>query len=221
MITIHHLNNGRSHRIVWLLEELELPYEIVLYQRNPATLRAPAELQNVHPLGKSPVLTDGDIVVAESGAIIEYLLERYGNGRLQPTVGTAEWLSYRYWMHYAEGSLMPALVLKLVFRRVVQRVPFLIRFVAKAIAKGAENAVFDPQLLRHGKFCEARLGDAPWFAGNTFTAADIQMGFPVEVFLARSGMAEGMPHLVAFAEKIRARPAYQRAIARGGPLRLS
>jgi glutathione S-transferase len=221
MITVHHLNNARSHRILWLLEELELPYEIVRYQRDPVTMLAPPELKAVHPLGKSPVVTDGDVTIAESGAIIEYLTERYGDGRLVPAPGTAERQAYRYWMHYAEGSLMPSLLLKLVFRRIANGVPLLIRPISRGIAKGAQAAFVDPQLKLHGAYCNEALGKSPWFAGTEFSAADIQMGFPVEVFLARSGLADTTPNLIAFAEKIRTRPAYQRAITRGGPLHLS
>lgn len=221
MITVHHLNNSRSHRILWLLEELDLPYEIVRYQRDPATMLAPEALRRVHPLGKSPVISDGDVVVAESGAIIDYLVSRYGAGRLIPPEGTPERLRYTFWLHYAEGSAMPPLLLKLVFRTMATRAPWLIRPIAAAIAAATEKAFIDPQLKLHGGYWEAELAKAPWFAGADFTAADIQMSFPVELFLVRAGITGNISHLKDFAAKIQARPAYQRAIARGGALQLS
>src|SRR4051794_21840615 len=136
MITVHHLNNSRSQRVLWLLEELELPYEIVKYQRDPKTMLAPASLRAIHPLGKSPVITDGEATLAESGAILEYLVEPYGRGAMSPPPGTGAYRRYRYFMHYAEGSLMPLLLMKLVFAKVKTDAPFLIRPVAKAIAGG-------------------------------------------------------------------------------------
>jgi len=218
MITVHHLNNSRSHRILWLLEELGLPYEIVRYQRDPATMLAPEALKRVHPLGKSPVITDGDLVIAESGAIIEYLVTRYGAGRLIPPEGTPERLRYSFWLHYAEGSAMPPLLLKLVFRTMATRAPWFIRPIAAAIAAATEKAFIDPQLALHGGYWNAELAKTPWFAGSAFTAADIQMSFPVELFLARAGVTDNIDRLKAFAAKIQARPAYVRALARGGEI---
>jgi glutathione S-transferase len=221
MITVHHLNNSRSHRILWLLEELDVPYEIVRYQRDPATMLAPEALRRVHPLGKSPVISDGDLVIAESGAIIDYLVSRYGAGRLVPPEGSPERLRYTFWLHYAEGSAMPPLLLKLVFRTMAKRAPWLIRPIAAAIAAATEKAFIDPQLALHGGYWEAELAKTPWFAGDEFTAADIQMSFPVELFLTRSGITSNIAHLTEFAATIQARPAYQRAIARGGELHLA
>jgi len=219
MITLHHLNNSRSHRVLWLLEELELPYEMVTYQRDTKTMLAPPDLKAVHPLGKSPVITDGGLVLAESAAILEYLQEEYGNGRLAPSAGTAEHRRLRYWMHYAEGSAMPPLLLRLVFDRVANGpMPFFIRPVARAIAKGANRAFIGPQLELHLNYMEQELSKSEWFAGADFSIADIQMSFPLQAAQARAGLNESRPRLAAFLQRIQARPAYQRAMERGGPV---
>jgi glutathione S-transferase len=217
MITVHHLNNSRSQRVLWLLEELGVPYEVVRYQRNPATMLAPKELRAIHPLGKSPVIADGGKTIAESGAIIEYLLETYGKGQLVPPPGTPEKLRFTYWLHYAEGSAMPPLLLKLIFGRLPRGVPALLRPVAKLISKGALGKLIDPQLSRHMSYWETELSASPWFAGDNFTAADIQMSFPVEAAAARSGMMDDKLRLKDFLARIHARPAYQRALKTGGP----
>jgi glutathione S-transferase len=217
MITVHHLNNSRSQRVLWLLEELGVPYEIVRYQRNPATLLAPQELRAIHPLGKSPVITDGERTIAESGAIIDYLLEVHGKGRLMPEPGSPAKLRYTYWMHYAEGSAMPVLLLKLIFQRLPKGVPALLRPLARLISTGAMRQFVDPQLARHMSYWETELAGLPWFAGRDFSAADIQMSFPVEAAAARSGLMDDKPHLKDFLTRIHARPAYQRALERGGP----
>ena len=220
MITVHHLNNSRSQRVLWLLEELGVPYEIKRYQRDPQTMLAPPSLRAVHPLGKSPVITEGDLTLAESGAIIEHLAER--EGRLAPTLGSPEWKRYRYWMHYAEGSLMPPLLLKLVFDRLGKaKAPFFARPIVKAIAAKAKNSFIQPQLDLHLDYLESELGKSTWFAGEEFSAADIQMSFPVEGAAARGGLDSRRPRLMAFLERIHARPAYQRALERGGEFRLS
>jgi glutathione S-transferase len=219
MITVHHLNHSRSHRVLWLLEELELLYEIKRYPRDPKTMLAPAGLKAVHPLGKSPVITDGELTLAESAAILEYLLERYGNGRLAPQSSSAEYRRFRYWMHYAEGSAMPPMLLKLVFDRVATGpMPFFIRPVARAIAKGANRAFIGPQLKTHLDYMEAELGKSDWFAGDAFSAADIQMSFPIEAARARAGLDESRPRLMNFLQRIQQRPAYKRAVERGGPV---
>jgi glutathione S-transferase len=220
MITVHHLNNSRSQRVLWLLEELGLPYEIVKYQRNSRTMLAPPELKRIHPLGKSPVITDGGRTIAESGAIIEYLLERYGNGRLIPAPGTEERLRFTYWLHYAEGSAMPPLLLKLVFLRLPHApIPALIRPLVRMIAKGAQEKFIDPQLRMHLSYWNDELSRHAWFAGEEFTAADIQMSFPVEAAVARSG--SGAEDTVGtWLRRIHTRPAYQQALRRGGEFRL-
>lgn len=220
MITVHHLNNSRSHRVLWLLEELGVPYEVKRYQRE-ASLRAPAALRAIHPLGKSPTITDDDRTVAESGAILEYLVERHGQGRLVPAVGTPQHLRYRYWMHYAEGSLMPPLVLMLIFRQMPrQPMPALARPVVRALANTAIDTFVQPQIHQHLTFVEGELAKTEWFAGGEFTAADIQMSFPVEAAAARGGLDATRPHLWSYLQSIRERPAYKRAIEKGGPLEL-
>jgi len=221
MITVHHLNNSRSQRILWLLEELELPYEIRRYARDPKTMLAPPELLAIHPLGKSPVITDDATTVAESGAIIEYLIERYGNGRLIPPVGTPDRLRYTYWLHFAEGSAMPVLLLKLIFDRIeTGPMPFYAKPIARGIAGKVSAGFIRPNLQRQLAFLESELSDREWFAGALFTAADIQMSFPVEAAQARAGLDQSRPRLMRFLERIHARPAYQRALAKGGPFAL-
>ena len=216
MIVVHHLENSRSQRVLWMLEELGLPYEIRLYKRQPS-LQAPDELRAVHPLGKSPVITDGDLVIAESGAILEYLVERYGEGRFVPPAGSPDRLRYRYFLHYAEGSLMPLLFLKIVFMKLPERVPFLMRPVASAISAGADKALLGPQLASHFAFLEGELKGREWFAGD-FSAADVQMSFPLEAAGARGGLDRArLPNLGALLDRIHARPAYKRAIEKGGP----
>lgn len=218
MIVVHHLNNSRSQRILWLLEEMGLPYEIKRYQRDPKTLLAPPELREVHPLGKSPVITDGDVTMAESGAIIEYLADRYGQGQWLPGPGTPGRLRCSYWLHYAEGSAMPPLLLKLVFNRLATSpAPFFVKPLLRGIATKVQRSFVDPQLKLHLDFLEGELAKSPWFGGDAFSAADIQMSFPLEAAAARAGLdAATRPRLWDFVQRIRARPAYQRAIERGG-----
>ena len=218
MITVHHLNDSRSQRVLWLLEELGVPYEIRHYQRDKATMLAPESLRQVHPLGKSPVITDGNVTVAESGAIVEYLVERHGNGRLVPPAGSPEHLRWRYWLHFAEGSAMPPLLLKLVFARVANaKVPFFVKPIARGISARVLSTLVDPNLQRQFDFLEAELGRSDWFAGSDFSAADIQMSFPLEAAAQRAGLDHSRPRLMDFLKRIHARPAYQRALERGGP----
>ena len=218
MITVHHLNNSRSQRVLWLLEELALPYEIKHYQRDSQTMLAPESLRQVHPLGKSPVITEGDVTVAESGAIIEYLVERHGNGRLVPAAGTPERLRYRYWLHFAEGSAMPPLLMKLIFDRIAStRMPFFAKPIARGISSKVLSSFVAPNLNRQLDFMEGELGRSAWFAGDQFSAADIQMSFPLEAAAQRAGLDAGRPLLMAFLKRIHERPAYRRALERGGP----
>jgi len=221
MVVVHHLNNSRSQRILWLLEELGVEYEVKRYQRDPQTMLAPPELFAVHPLGKSPVITDGALTLAESGAIIEYLVDRYGNGRLAPAPDTPERMRYTYWLHYAEGSAMPPLLLGIVFSRLDQGpMPFFVRPILRAIKQRALASFIDPRIAQHLDFQEAELGRTRWFAGNEFSAADVQMSFPIEAAAARAGLNASRPKLMAFLERIHARPAYQRALQRGGEYKL-
>lgn len=216
MIVVHHLDHSRSHRILWLLEELGLEYEIVAYGRDKKTMLAPPELMKVHPLGKSPVITDGENTLAESGAIIEYLVEKYGGDRLAPAPGTPARLRYTYWLHYAEGSAMPLLLLKLVLRRIPTGVPVLIRPIAHLISRGVQTAFVDPQFARHIAYWNVELSKTPWFGSDEFTAADIQMSYPVEAAESRFGFGSKYPAVSDFLARIRARAAYRRAIGRGG-----
>jgi glutathione S-transferase len=218
MITVHHLNNSRSQRVLWLLEELGLPYEVKRYERDAKTMLAPPELRAVHPLGKSPVITDGQATVAESGAIIEYLLDAHGAGRLIPAAGTSERRRYTYWLHFAEGSAMPFMVMSLVADRIAKApVPFFVKPVTRGIADQLIKSFIGPNVTRQLDFMEAELGHSEWFAGNEFTAADIQMSFPLEAAAQRAGLDASRPRLHAFLQRIHARPAYRRALERGGP----
>ncbi|HTS83595.1 MAG TPA: glutathione S-transferase [Usitatibacter sp.] len=220
MIVVHHLNNSRSQRVLWLLEELGEPYEIVKYQRDAQTMLAPPELKKVHPLGKSPVVVDGDAVLAESGAILEYFAEKHG--RFLPAQGTPDWRRYRYWMHYAEGSAMPPMLLKLVFDRLERaRAPFFVKPIVRQISSKAKDGFIGAQIKLHLDFMEGELAKSAWFAGSDFTVADIQMSFPLEAATARAGLDESRPRLMDFLARIHARPAYKRALERGGPFRLS
>jgi glutathione S-transferase len=217
MITVHHLEHSRSQRVLWLLEELGLPYEIRPYKRDPKTMLAPPELQRVHPLGKSPVITDGDITMAESGAIIEYLVDKAG-GRLRPPQGTPEQRRYTYWLHFAEGSAMTPLLFTLVFHKVrTARMPFFAKPIARGIADKVTANFVAPNQKRHLAFMEAELRERPWFAGAEFTAADVQMSFPVEASAARGGLDAAYPKLSDWLARIHARPAYRRALDKGGP----
>ena len=217
MIKVHHLNDSRSQRVLWLLEELGLPYEVVRYERDARTRLAPATLRAIHPLGKSPVIQDGDVTVAETGAFVVYLLDIYGEGRMRPAAGTEDARRFTYWLHYAEGSAMPPLLLKLVFGLLPRRAPGLMRPLVKQISDKALAGFVDPQLRDHVGFWEAELARSEWFAGDQFTAADIMMSFPVEAGADRAFDPADRPRLRAFLSRIHARPAYRRALERGGP----
>lgn len=215
MITVHYLENSRAHRILWLLEELGAPFEVRNYKRAP-DMRAPDALQRIHPLGKSPVIEDNGKVIAESGAIIEYLIETHGGESLRPPQGSDARLRYRYWLHYAEGSAMPLLVMKLIFSKLPGQVPFLLKPLAALISKAVSAKLIDPQLDDHVAFWNAELSRDGWFAGPDFTAADIAMSFPIEAGLTRIDAKGDLSAIHAYVAAIRARPAYQRALKRGG-----
>jgi glutathione S-transferase len=222
MITVHHLNNSRSQRVLWLLEELGVAYEVKRYQRDLETMLAPPELLAVHPLGKSPVITDGVHTIAESGAIIEYLVDRYGDGRLKPAVGSPERLRYTYWLHFAEGSAMPPLLLRLIFNRIAAApMAFFVKPVARAIAAKVNDSFIAPNLARQLDFMETELAAREWFAGAEFSAADIQMSFPLELARQRAGLNDTHPKLMGFLQRIHVRPAYQRALSAGGAYELA
>jgi glutathione S-transferase len=214
-LVVHHLNNSRSQRVLWLLEELGAPYEIKHYQRDAKTMRAPPELQAVHPLGKSPVITDGGHTVAETGAIIEYILNTYGEGRLRPQPGTPDYLRYTYWLHFAEGSAMPPLVMTLLFGEIPKRTPALVRPIARMIGKTVQQSYLGPQIEAQLDLMESELCKSHYFAGDSLSGADVIMSFPVEAAASRNGLGT-RPKLTAWLAEIHARPAYQRALAKGG-----
>lgn len=217
MITVHHLEDSRSQRVLWLLEELGADYEIRRYERDPETMLGPESLKQVHPLGKSPVIEDDGRVVAESGAIIEYLAHTYGKDTLLPQAGGQQWLDYTYWLHYAEGSLMPPLVMRLVFEKVkTSPMPFFIKPVAKGISDKTNAIFIGPMIKTHLDFVEAHLAKNTWFLGDNLSAADIQMSFPLEASVARGIVGQHRPHIIAWVEQVHARPAYQRALEQGG-----
>ncbi len=228
MLTVHHLETSRSQRVLWLLEELGVPYDLKVYARDPHTRLAPAALRKVHPLGKSPVITDQGETIAESGAIIEYLVETYGPGaqgelaHLQPQVGTPEHRRCRFWMHYAEGSLMNWLVMKLVFNTIPrQPMPFFAKPIAKALCGKVQQQLIDPNVDTALAFIEEHLGRHTWFAGEQLSMADFQMSFGVEAALSRAAKASECPNLQAYGARMQARPAYQRAVQKGGPVVMS
>ncbi|QJE72049.1 glutathione S-transferase [Aerophototrophica crusticola] len=203
MIEVHHLNNSRSQRVLWLLEELGMDYKVIRYERDPKTNFAPAELKAIHPLGKSPVIREGELVLAESGAIVEYLVQRHGHGRLVPPEGSAEAVRYLHWMHFAEGSAMLPILLKLYTGRLGD-------------AAAPLKPRIDGEIAAVLSYMEGALARYPWFAGEDLTAADIQMSFPVEAAARMVGLAR-FPNLERFLKTIQARPGYRRAIERGGP----
>lgn len=213
-LVVHHLNNSRSQRILWLLEELGIPYSITKYERTPKMV-APPELLKVHPLGKSPVITDGDLTVAESGAIIEYLIAKYGNGRFSPP--DAGYIDNLYYNHYAEGSLMPLMVNKLIFGTIPDRTPLLVRPVARAICNGVISTMIEPQLKQNLDMIETHLAKNPeaFFAGGSEpSSADFLMLFPMEALFSRSSNEVG-PTIRKYVDRVHARPAYQRALEKG------
>lgn len=216
MIVIHHLENSRSQRVLWLLEELAIAYEVRRYERDPETMLAPPALKQVHPLGKSPALEDDGVIVAETGAIFEYVLDLHDTGALRPARGTPHGRAFTYWLHYAEGSAMPPLVMKLVFQRLPENAPMLARPFAAAVSKRAVEGFVDPQLATHLDYWESELARSGWFVGESFTAADIMMSFPLEAAASRSDLS-AYPNIRSFLEKVHARPAYQAALERGGP----
>ena len=221
MIIVHHLNNSRSQRVLWLLEELQLKYKIEYYERDAKSMLAPPELKKIHPLGKSPVITDGNKTIAESAAILDYLVDTYGQGQLKPAFKTEAYLKYNYWMHYAEGSLMSPLLMSLVFGKIKsQKVPFFIKPITKGIAEAVMISYVNPQIKLHLDYIEGELKKTKWFCGDQMTVADIQMSFPLEVVSARSGMADKYPNIMRVLKQIHENKNYQKALEKGGPLEI-
>ena len=221
MITIHHLENSRSQRILWLLEELGVEYELKQYKRDPSTRLAPPELLAIHPLGKSPVITDDGDTIAESGAIVEYLVGKYDNGRLLPAEGTPERLAYTYWLHYAEGTFMPLMIISLILNRIENApVPFFVKPIARGIAAKVKAGYLEPNVKRNLDFMESTLGETTWFTGEQMSAADILMSFTVEAAEVRTNLDVDCPHLAGYLARIRDLPAYKAALDKGGPYEL-
>ncbi len=217
MLTVHHLENSRSQRILWLLEELGVEYEMKRYGRDKDTSLAPPELKEIHPLGKAPVIVDNDVTVAESGAIIEYLVHTYDDGRLHPVDGTREWRSYTYWMHYAEGTFMPLMIISLILARIeTAPMPFFIKPIAKGIVGKVRAGYLDANVKRNLEYMEQSLSESKWFCGDSFSAADIQMSFALEAAEVRTDLSTVYPHLAGFLRSVRSRPAYKAALDRGG-----
>ncbi len=215
MLTLHHLNDSRSQRILWLLEELKIPYQLETYQRNPKTGLAPEQLKAIHPLGRSPVLTTEHGVMAESGAIIEFLIGRYANETCGVPEDEKDHQDYLFWMHFAEGSLMPPLVAMKVLFKAREKSPFLFKPVVNKMVEGIINAYYGPNLKQSLKYIESWLSKNEWFAGNRLSGADIQMSFPLESLVA-TGRAKNFPAITEYVKRIHARPAYQEALKKGG-----
>lgn len=216
MIIVHHLENSRSQRVLWLLEELGLPYEVRRYARDAKTMLAPPALKAIHPLGKSPVIEDDGAIIAETGAIFDYILDTYAEGRLSAPAGTPQARKLSYWLHYAEGSAMPPLLLKLVFMRMPEGAPGLLRPLIRQVAGKVQAQLVNPQLASHLAYWENELAATGWFAGADLSAADIMMSFPLEAAASRGG-ADKSKAVMDFLGRIHARPAYQRALEAGGP----
>ena len=223
MITVHHLNNSRSQRILWMLEELNQEYEIIGYERDLKTLQGPKSLRNIHPLGKSPVITDDSngeqILIAESGAIVEYLLQNYGKNSslIIPETGSQQERDYLYWLHFSEGSLMPPLLLRLIFERVKKaRVPFFVKPITKAVADKVLSEFVNPNISRLLDFIEGSLNGKKWFLGEELSGADIQMSFPLETSVSRGLINDNYTCIQSYVKRIHEQPAYQAALKKGG-----
>jgi glutathione S-transferase len=221
MITLHHLNNSRSQRVLWLLEEIGVPYEIKFYQRDTKTMLAPKELKEIHPMGKSPVLEDGSIKVAESGAIIEYLISQYGKDHFS-SLSDEEKREATYWLHFSEGTFMPQLLLGLVFDKLkTAPIPFFIKPVIKMLVKKVNQTYIGPEIKTRLEHINNHLKDREWFAGNKLTGADFQMIFPLEAAQARGRLKDLYPHITSYIEKVQHLEAYKKALEKGGPYFLS
>lgn len=221
MIIVHHLENSRSQRILWMLEELGADYEVKRYARDSETQLAPPELLKIHPLGKSPVITDGEQTIAETGAIIEYLLETHGGEAFVPTKGSPDYWTYKYWLHYGEGSLMPLMVMSLLFSWIENaKMPFFAKPIAKKIVGTVRSSYLGPSVEKNVAMVESHLAKNDWFAGENMSGADFIMCFPLEAVAARKGVPVP-PHIKAYLAKIQSRAAWQKALASGGPYSVS
>lgn len=218
MIVLHHLEHSRSQRIIWLLEELGVEYDIQRYERDKETYLAPASLKKIHPLGKSPVITDGDKTIAESGLIVEYLIRRYGRERLMPSEDSDDYWDYLYWMHYAEGSLMPLMVMSLIFTRIeTAPVPFFVKPIAKGIVNKVRASFIHPNIDTHMQHIENHLNGRQWFVGEQLSGADIQMIFPLEAALNRGVDGSRYPNIQRFVNHVHGLDHYKTALQKGGP----
>lgn len=218
MITLHYLENSRAQRILWLLEELGIEYEVKHYYRDKVTQLAPAALKKVHPLGKSPVITDGEVCVSESAAIVEYLIDKYGKGKLIPSDDEQAMLKYREFMHYAEGTIMPFLVFTLIFNKIKEApMPFFVKPIAKMIANKTLQGFVTPNVTSNLDYLEKQVAATGWFAGDTITGADFMMSFPLEAAAMRINLKIDYPNLAQYLDSIHTMPSYQRAVEKGLP----
>ncbi len=216
MITVHNLENSQSFRVVWLLEELGIPYEIKQYKRDPATSFAPADYKELHPIGTSPTISDGDLVLVETNAIMDYILDKHPNAIMRPEVGAPDRVRYLYWFHAVPGSFMPLLVESLIFNLMVSRSPFFIRPIVSAVVGKVRAQYLKPRLKRFFAYIEEELGRSEWIAGDSLTAADVLLGHALVVSDARVGFGDKFPHIKAYLKRVRERPAFQAAIEKSG-----
>ncbi len=220
MITLHHLENSRSFRILWLLEELGLEYKLVQHRRDPETSAAMADYKDLHPLGKAPILIDGDKILIESGAIMEYLIDHHSDGQLRPGTDDEERYRYNYWMHAAEGSVMNLITLALFLNRMESRAPFFVRPFIKPVTRAVRSGYVNPNLQKTLLYTEQELGRYAWFAGDMFSGADIMMSFVMMAMAARGGLDEQYPNCQRWVRQMEQRPAFQRAMEKNGEMRL-
>lgn len=215
MLTVHHLDNSRSQRVLWLLEELELSYELVSHPHPKQAHQASASLKKIHPLAKAPIVCDGELVIAETGAIFEYLIDTYAHQRLQPPLATVARLDYNYWRHFSEASFMPYLAMKLLFSAMQQKTPWPAKLIIRFIARTVEKLYLNPNIYAELDYIEAHLSKQRWFAGDEFSAADILISFPIEAVAVSMAAANKYPYIHDFVNRIRSRPAYARAVNKG------
>jgi len=222
-IILHNLESSRAQRVLWLLEELDAPYELRTYRRDPHSRRGPPEIRAVHPLGKSPTIEVDGQALAETGAIFEYLIDTVGQGRLRPPAGSPERTRFTFWLHYGEGSAMQNLVLRYAFNAIVEMTPPSARDVVKDTIAKLDAAMVEPSVQTHMNYWESELGRSKFIAGDAFTAADVMMGFAAIAAARLWNAEEGRPRLKAWLDALRARPAYQRTLekARAEPGKLT